>query len=89
EDGDDDEWADALDNCPSDANPDQADLDGDLIGDVCNVDIDNDGFANDLLASVSTSIVYHNQFGVFVRLIECRLYRLLYKIGLIVAKTDD
>ena len=30
------------DNCPDDANPDQSDLDGDLLGDVCDEDDDND-----------------------------------------------
>jgi hypothetical protein len=35
------------DNCPLDANEDQANLDGDLAGDVCDSDRDNDGFLND------------------------------------------
>jgi hypothetical protein len=34
-DGDGDGWLDCLDNCPSVANPDQADSDGDGIGDAC------------------------------------------------------
>ncbi len=34
-----DDW----DNCPTDANTDQADSDGDKIGDVCDTDIDSDG----------------------------------------------
>ncbi|MFT5117436.1 MAG: hypothetical protein ACI9NY_000965, partial [Kiritimatiellia bacterium] len=35
EDADNDTVADTIDNCPSDANTDQADIDGDNIGDVC------------------------------------------------------
>lgn len=38
--------ADILDNCPSDANANQADGDNDGIGDVCDADRDNDGIAN-------------------------------------------
>ena len=34
--------ADELDNCPADANPDQANTDGDAQGDACDADDDND-----------------------------------------------
>lgn len=34
-DRDHDGWADEVDNCPLDANPDQADRNGDFIGDIC------------------------------------------------------
>lgn len=46
-DQDDDGIPDSLDNCPETANPDQADLDGDGIGDACDSDIDGDGYTDD------------------------------------------
>ncbi|MDD9889533.1 MAG: thrombospondin type 3 repeat-containing protein [Gammaproteobacteria bacterium] len=42
-DSDGDGVEDIADNCPAIANPDQADLDGDSIGDACDPDIDGDG----------------------------------------------
>lgn len=38
---------DSIDNCPVDPNPDQADLDTDGQGDVCDADRDGDGVPND------------------------------------------
>ncbi len=37
---------DTSDNCPSVANLDQANLDGDTDGDLCDTDLDGDGYAN-------------------------------------------
>ena len=54
-DGDFDGIADADDNCPDDANPDQADLDLDGLGDACDActDVDGDGYGDpDIEASV-------------------------------------
>lgn len=47
-DTDGDLYCDDTDNCPIDSNPDQADADGDLIGDVCEADTDQDGTIDDL-----------------------------------------
>lgn len=41
-----DEYGDRCDNCPRDANADQADLDGDGTGDVCDAELDGDGVQN-------------------------------------------
>ncbi|MHC4444463.1 MAG: thrombospondin type 3 repeat-containing protein [Planctomycetota bacterium] len=41
-----DNICDPTDNCPTIANADQADLDGDHIGDVCDDDVDGDGIDN-------------------------------------------
>ena len=45
-DSDGDGILDVNDNCPTVANPDQADLDADGLGDLCDSDIDGDGFTN-------------------------------------------
>jgi hypothetical protein len=47
-DSDADGTVDVTDNCPSDANSNQADMDGDTVGDVCDSDMDNDGVVNGL-----------------------------------------
>jgi hypothetical protein len=46
-DADSDGLPDDLDNCPEDPNPDQADMDEDGEGDVCDDDRDGDGWPND------------------------------------------
>lgn len=46
-DADEDGVRDDEDNCPADANPDQANNDGDSQGDVCDADDDNDGVNDD------------------------------------------
>lgn len=43
---DDDNWADALDNCPLVQNNDQGDVDRDRLGNACDPDIDADGLIN-------------------------------------------
>ncbi|MBI5676158.1 MAG: DUF4214 domain-containing protein [Nitrospirae bacterium] len=45
-DTDGDGFVDELDNCPIEYNPDQADMDGDGIGDSCDPDKDGDGIPN-------------------------------------------
>ncbi|MBI4281073.1 thrombospondin type 3 repeat-containing protein [Candidatus Uhrbacteria bacterium] len=42
-----DRLADSLDNCPEVANADQLDTDGDKLGDVCDLDDDQDGLADE------------------------------------------
>ena len=48
EDTDGDGVINSQDNCPIAYNPDQADMDGDGIGDLCDSDLDGDGVNNDL-----------------------------------------
>ena len=45
-DADGDGVEDGSDNCPTDANAGQADLDGDRAGDACDADVDGDGILN-------------------------------------------
>lgn len=55
-DSDGDGVPDDEDNCPADANADQADLDEDGLGDVCDPDVDGDGIANDDDLCAATAI---------------------------------
>ena len=45
-DADTDGVGDNSDNCPITSNADQSNIDGDILGDACDPDIDNDGFSN-------------------------------------------
>ena len=45
-DGDSDGIEDSIDNCPIQPNADQSNVDGDALGDACDTDDDNDGFAD-------------------------------------------
>ncbi len=47
-DSDNDGLAHCIDNCPNVSNPDQADFDGDGLGDACDPDVDGDQVANNL-----------------------------------------
>ena len=47
-DSDKDGVVDSVDNCPSNANQDQADFDFDKMGDICDTDDDNDGVSDSL-----------------------------------------
>ena len=51
-DTDGDGTVDVMDNCPTDANPTQADYDGDRLGDACDSDDDNDGLPDSYEQSV-------------------------------------
>jgi len=48
---------DKNDNCPNASNPDQADVDGDKIGDVCDSDDDNDGLTDERERQIGTNPV--------------------------------
>ena len=49
---------DGADNCPMVYNPDQKDTDGDMVGDVCDSDIDGDGVMNSSDAAPYDSSIF-------------------------------
>ncbi|MHB8632881.1 MAG: thrombospondin type 3 repeat-containing protein [Thermoplasmatota archaeon] len=51
---------DVVDNCPAMYNPDQHDLDGDGIGDVCDADMDGDGINDKLEPGQSSLTILDN-----------------------------
>ena len=56
--------SDIIDNCPDNANADQADLDNDGIGDVCDTDADGDGInadvdCDDLDAAIGVAVTWY------------------------------
>jgi hypothetical protein len=53
------------DNCPLVDNRDQADFDGDQVGNVCDPDADGDGFGS-LSCCPESAVLYHGQTGVLI-----------------------
>jgi hypothetical protein len=54
-DSDNDGVHDGTDNCPAISNPDQADFDGDKLGNACDPDSDNDGLSDEVEIALGTN----------------------------------
>ncbi len=73
DDADNDGIADDVDNCPNTANPNQADMDGDDIGDVCDDDIDGDGYLNvEDCDSLNASLNAYEDASFSITAITCK-----------------
>ena len=56
--------SDALDNCVLEANPDQRDTDGDLIGNICDADFNNDCIVNVVDLGIMRSVFFTSDADV-------------------------